>query len=241
MSSKQFNLAAEEYERLVFLDPLNIDFKSNLLRAYRNSGNFKLGLQKVHSFNNDNIYKLPQSLAVEYLSILLFSNSLSEVSSYLQHNSTLNPKNKSIFKWGSIILSNDYKQVQKYLTTTNTTNNLPNEIINISNSAIDYRFKSPLLASSLSTLIPGLGKVYTKNYTDGIMSLLFVAGTAWQSYRGFKKNGTSSISGWVFGTLSLGFYIGNIYGSSKAAKRYNKLKINETNKQVYNFIQSYNF
>ena len=43
----------------------------------------------------------------------------------------------------------------------------------------------------------------------------------WQSYAGFNKNGIESGYGWVFGTLATGFFIGNIYGSAKAANTRN--------------------
>jgi hypothetical protein len=44
----------------------------------------------------------------------------------------------------------------------------------------------------------------------------------WQAYRGFSKSGKNSVYGWVFASLATGFYIGNIFGSHKSAKKYNK-------------------
>ena len=37
----------------------------------------------------------------------------------------------------------------------------------------------------------------------------------------FNEKGIESVYGWIMGTLSVGFYIGNIYGSVKSARLYN--------------------
>jgi hypothetical protein len=74
----------------------------------------------------------------------------------------------------------------------------------------------------MSTFIPGSGKIYTKNWQDGLIALLFVASNAWQAYRGFSKDGVKSTYGWVFGSIGAGFWLGNIYGSYKSAQKFNK-------------------
>jgi hypothetical protein len=66
-----------------------------------------------------------------------------------------------------------------------------------------------------------MGKVYSGRWKDGLVSLLFVGATGFQAYRGFSQKGSESIYGWIMGSLSVGFYIGNIFGSVKAAKIYN--------------------
>ncbi len=213
-----------------------------MVQAYRNSGNFNLALEKIYKFSDENIYTLPERLAIEYLSTLLLTNSSGDIDYFLKNNKTVSLYHKSVFKWGNSMISGEYKNAQKEIDSFNESGNklLP-EMRYITKAALDQRFKSPLLAGSLSTVVPGLGKVYTGNYMDGIVSLLFIAGTAWQSYRGFNKSGVKSVSGWIFGGISMGFYIGNIYGSVKSARRFNKLKIDDTNKEVYNFIQSNSF
>ena len=240
--SKQYKLAAEEYERLVFLDKDNQEFKVKLLQAYRNSGNLGLAINRVYSLGEKNIFDLPRGLSVEYLSSLVFADSLGKINLFLDKNPNITKRDKAVFKCSSLILGRKYRESDEFCKSKTKQNGLiPIKLKMITKDALGRKLKSPLLAGSLSTIVPGLGKVYTKNYVDGLMSLLFVAGSAWQSYKGFKNNGTKSVSGWIFGGISLGFYIGNIYGSAKAAKRYNKLKYNEINNEVYNFIQYYNF
>ncbi len=84
--------------------------------------------------------------------------------------------------------------------------------------------KSPLKAALFSTIIPGAGKIYTGYKHDGIVSFLTIATSAFQAYRGFQKEGVKSVYGWIYGSVGVGFYLGNIYGSWKSAKKYNSEK-----------------
>ncbi len=81
--------------------------------------------------------------------------------------------------------------------------------------------KSPIKALLLSTLIPGAGKIYTGYRHDGFVAFASIATSAFQAYRGFHKAGIKSIYGWIYGGVGVGFYVGNIYGSWKSAKKYN--------------------
>jgi len=82
-------------------------------------------------------------------------------------------------------------------------------------------FKSKFLAGTLSTIIPGLGKIYCRRTADGIYSLILVGLSTWQAYDGFKDDGSESVKGWIFSGIGTAFYIGNIYGSVIAAEVYN--------------------
>jgi len=82
--------------------------------------------------------------------------------------------------------------------------------------------KSEFLAGLMSTIIPGTGKIYCHRTTDGIISLLTIGLTGWQAYDGFRKDGVNSVKGWIYGTISAFFYVGNIYGSVVAVNIYNQ-------------------
>ncbi len=83
-------------------------------------------------------------------------------------------------------------------------------------------YKSGILAGVMSAVIPGTGKIYANRLTDGLYSLIVIGLTGWQTYNGFHKDGIHSTKGWIYGTLSSIFYLGNIYGSAVAVKIYNK-------------------
>ncbi|MBI3194996.1 MAG: hypothetical protein HYZ34_11120 [Ignavibacteriae bacterium] len=74
--------------------------------------------------------------------------------------------------------------------------------------------KSPLFAAGLSAVVPGLGKIYGGQIIDGVFSFVSIALATWQAYDGFSDEGSSSVKGWLVGSLAATFYVGNIYGSA---------------------------
>ena len=47
--------------------------------------------------------------------------------------------------------------------------------------------KNPYIAGMLSALIPGAGKVYSKNINDGLYSMFSVLGTGYVTHNEIKK------------------------------------------------------
>ncbi|MDR3608996.1 MAG: hypothetical protein P4L27_00360 [Ignavibacteriaceae bacterium] len=80
-------------------------------------------------------------------------------------------------------------------------------------------YKSELTAIILSTLIPGAGKIYTEEYSDGIIAFIVTGIMGYISYTDFKAD--HKLRGWVFAGLSTFFYAGNIYGSAASAQIFN--------------------
>lgn len=80
-------------------------------------------------------------------------------------------------------------------------------------------YKSELTAALLSTIIPGLGKIYTKEYSDGIIAFLVTGLMGYIAYTDFKAN--HKFREWLFTGLTAFFYGGNIYGSAASAQIYN--------------------
>ena len=241
-SSQQHSLAAEEYERLIYFDENNVIYKYKLIKSYRLSGDFKSGINRIYSFYGNSLNTLPQSLATEFIKLQILTDSLSVAENFIQQNSTISLENKAIFQSCNLLLSGKYNEASVYLKKAAANNlTLPSNFILLTEKAGQIKFKSPFMAASLSAVIPGTGKFYTKNWTDGIISLLFVASNAWQAYRGFNEHGIKSAYGWTFAGLSASFYIGNVFGSVKAAKRYNIFKKNEIDNQIFEFIRSDSF
>ncbi len=236
LASRQYNLAAEEFERLVFLDKKNDAFKNLLIVAYYKTGNRAKAIERVLELYNDNPVSMPETILGKYLVLLQESDSLPQILRYLDEGIHIKNTDKSLFRWSNLMLNKEYKQAKNFLETQQgLVNN--NEIIRINDFALHQKHKSPWVAGSLSAIVPGLGKVYTGNYVDALMSFIFVGGNAYQAYRGFEKNGKKSAFGWIFGSIATGFYIGNIFGSAKAAIRFNNLKFYETKTKVDTYFQ----
>jgi len=79
--------------------------------------------------------------------------------------------------------------------------------------------KSEALAGALSARVPGSGYVYAGRYGDGAMAFivnaLFIAGTLVA-----VRQENYAVAG-IVGGIGLPFYIGNIYGSAAAARKWN--------------------
>ncbi|MFH1041549.1 MAG: hypothetical protein V1773_10170 [bacterium] len=101
------------------------------------------------------------------------------------------------------------------------------------------KYKSPLTAGLLSSIIPGLGKIYTKNYSDGVTAFLVSGVLGYLAYDNFRaKHNTRA---WIFAGLGGLFYAGNIYGAAASANIYNaQIKIN-LDGEINTFFKSNNY
>jgi TM2 domain-containing membrane protein YozV len=86
----------------------------------------------------------------------------------------------------------------------------------------DLPRKNKYLAGLCSAVIPGAGRFYSGRPMDGVFSFLAVGLTSWQAYDAFDEYGSSSVKGWVYGSIASILYLGNIYGSAVAAQIYNE-------------------
>ncbi len=237
LAGRQYNLAAEELERLVFLDGNNDEYKNLLITAYYKTGNTLKAAERIRQLYKGNLLVMPESISVKYLVLLQESDSLPQILHYLNSGIKIKNSDKLLFQWSNLMLNKSYLQAKKFLETHPQKLGRLQEIVQINNFALQQKLKSPFLAAALSSVIPGLGKVYTGDYVDAVTAFIFVGGNTFQAYRGFKKNGSKSVFGWVFGSIAAGFYIGNIFGSAKAAIRFNNFKFYETKTKVDTYFQ----
>lgn len=100
-------------------------------------------------------------------------------------------------------------------------------------------YKSPLLASCLSAILPGAGKFYTDRWGDGITALITTGLLAFLSIDNF--NADHHFRGWIFAGLGFFFYAGNIYGSAASAYIYNDNVDEEFEREFSNYIQNENY
>jgi len=89
----------------------------------------------------------------------------------------------------------------------------------LSKKANQLKNKSPSLAGVLS-IMPGLGYAYSGHKQTAISSLLVNGLLAYATYTSFKNENYGM--GILTGVFNLSFYIGNIYGATISAKRFNE-------------------
>ena len=230
--SQQFNLAAMEFERLLFMEPDNIKFRQNLIHTYRKSEQFDLGLNRIERWYPATISDT--TIFREYIKIHYLNGSAINALSSLEQQSILPAGEELYYQLSGILLQKNWQGAKGFIE------NNPDqqwagftELCELVHQQEQIKYRKPGMALTLSALVPGMGKIYSKDWKDGLISFLFVATNAFQAYRGFSKDGINSVYGWIFGGLSLGFYTGNLYGSWKSAKDYN-LRLEEA---LYHEIQ----
>lgn len=100
-------------------------------------------------------------------------------------------------------------------------------------------YKSPVTAGILSALIPGSGKIYTGQISEGITSFLLNGLFAFISYNNFQNH--HNVRGWIFAGVTALFYSGNIYGSAVSAQIYNAGIDYEYSERVKKYLSEKNF
>jgi hypothetical protein len=229
--TNQYKFAAEEYGRLIFMFPEEEDYQIGLLKSYRYANDFPKGIlaYKNISYPSLNVKK-------EFIKLSILSGEQTNLTNLLAE---LDPE------------TDIRNNLDLTLRLINPTGHLPSlegirteivnpGLLNLYYESSQLKHKSIFLAGTMSAIIPGTGKLYTGRWKDGLMSLVFVGTSAFQAYRGFEKKGVKSVYGWIMGGLTLGFYFGNIYGSSKSAKNYNSnQRLMYVDKVTHYYIDSF--
>jgi tetratricopeptide (TPR) repeat protein len=107
---------------------------------------------------------------------------------------------------------------------------LRKQLIMLEHNRNQVRPKSPLLAGTLSTLIPGLGKVYIRRPGDALFSFGMIDLFALLTYKAFQAD--LLVTGVLSGGLTLSLYLGTIYGSYLGAELYNRHLDDDWQKQL---------
>ncbi len=239
LKSGQFELASKELERLVFLEPNNDSLKLNLIKSYRLSKKIDLAISRTQQMYNE-IYNLPYPMAIEYSKLLMEKRDWKASESFFNESKNISSDNKLLLGASVAIFDNSFKKAGTKLDKLERKDNpLALEYVEIIKKGQKQELKSPALAGILSTLLPGSGKFYSKNWKDGLISFVFISALSFNSYRNFNKHGVNNYRGWLNGGIATGFYLGNIYGSVKSAKDYNKKKINILQHEASNYFNTY--
>jgi TM2 domain-containing membrane protein YozV len=86
--------------------------------------------------------------------------------------------------------------------------------------------KSPFLGGFLSVVVPGAGKIYAGRVFDGIVSLIVNASTGYSAYRAYRNG--RGLEFYLYSSLFLIFYLGDVYGSYVAVNEYNSVSLEKT-------------
>jgi len=230
--------AAGEYQRYLFYSPQDSD--GTLYRigiCYRRAGDTEKAIstfRRVTTEHTDSSFRFPASYQIAYSYFI--SGQYEKSIQYLNQvvGDAKNPDERGKFAalaaYSYLHKRQWHKAEQALGSKTFADENLNRITSSLRASAqegMNLSRKSPLLAGLLSAVVPGTGKIYCKQYGDGLYSLILVGVTGLLAWDGFRDDGVRSVSGWILGSISGVFYTGNVYGSSVAARVYNRqLEIN---------------
>ncbi len=125
--------------------------------------------------------------------------------------------------WADNILRLRKRRLKKWIRTERFSDTARfSRFSNTINYRLSLHRKKPWLAGGMSTLIPGTGKMYSGHWIDGVFSLATISAYGTVAAAGFSEHGSSSVAGWIYGFCAAGFYAGNIYGSVREARHYNR-------------------
>lgn len=220
VKTHQYQLAVEEWERIIFMAPENDSLKLELLRTLRLKQDFKSGVFKTETWFPQ-LPQVPRPFAIEYSRMLLLSGTYSKAGFFLDTNRNLLTEERQFFKLNRLLLAEDWEAAIDLYGKSPNLKAIDPGYQRLMDDLSHRKYKSAGLAMGLSMVVPGSGKLYTRDWQDALLSMLSIGTFAWQSYNGFRRDGTNSVYGWVFGGLGFGFYSGNVYGSYKAARKYN--------------------
>ncbi len=233
---KDYLRAIDEYQKYseVFSDDtvkFKIGLSYSLMDNYSNAQNAFMKIQSNSSLH---------SLAVLEIYKASFQNDASNFRN--QFDSTkVNPMNINeflkLYNYSFLFSSEKIPLKSKFLSVF--TNKEKYELENFYNFKIDPPTKSPVLASILSAIIPGLGKIYSNQIGDGITSFISTGLLAFLAYDNFHAN--HKFRGWLFTGLGGMFYAGNIYGSAASAQIYNAELFFNFNSTLNIYLENKNF
>lgn len=219
--SGRYGWAAEEYGRLLRWRPASDTFQYMMLNCYRRDMNYTQGMQQgLQLYRQNHLHTARPS--IELVKLMLLDDSTGMALWLLPRLDAIDTSGKTRLWFDGCMLNADWKAARSAYTLSIEDFDKREAFLydSLLCRAEHLHNKNPLLAGMLSTVVPGLGKVYAGRWRDGVMAAAVIAAMGYTAYEGFHMRGTRSVLGWMFGGLTLGFYAGDIYGSIKAARLY---------------------
>lgn len=235
--NKDYLRAIDEYERyLKMCENDSIQFK--IAYGFLQMGNYQNAIEKFSAIkSNSNFY---DAAGIEKLKVFFLANDtssfISEADLLLQSN---NPYNNNVLRFkNSFLLFTENLPAKDILLSPFTF-----EGKSIISDFYDWKknppYKSERIAGILSTIIPGSGKIYTENYSDGITAFILTGLFGYLAYSNFEHE--HNFRAWAFTGLAAGFYAGNIYGSIASAQIFNARLNFEFDEGVKLFLENNNY
>ncbi|MGD1006581.1 MAG: hypothetical protein ABR980_05045 [Ignavibacteriaceae bacterium] len=216
---KDYLRAANEYERILSLvQNDSIEFKIAL--SYLEMGNFSEASTRFNSIKkSSSFYKSAQAQSLKSVfqtgDIVQFRNQYLDINSNKAYLDSAGMA--SLYMFSFLLTEEPLPNEDEFIKTFPIAEK--SKIKNFYDWKQDPLEKSPLKAAIFSAVIPGAGKIYANEYSDGIYAFIATLVAGYLAFDNFKAG--HDFRGWIFCGLTAGFYAGNIYGSAAAVQIYN--------------------
>lgn len=219
-NTQQYELAQHELERIRFFCKPDSTTQLILLKSYRKMNRFDKANTFFAQKTISELNRLSPDYKNEYIRLLMSQQLYGQVQQTFEQGFDIKEKNEMLL--GTELLlenwTNAYLMGKKLIDDHN---NKLERLMNIAERSYFSKRKKPWIATIMSVIFPGSGKVYSGYLGDGIISFLFTASTSYFAYRAFDKYGTQKVYPWMVSGLAISYYGANIYGGNRAAVRYN--------------------
>lgn len=235
---KDYLRAANEYERLIaHNDNDTIIFKTGLaylfISDYRSSIDYFSKITFSSSFYNGS--NLEQMKARYLMDDFVGMRAFYKNNFFDEENS--HGSGAKLFNFSYLATDDELPQKEKFLLPFDQSDQ--EKLSSFYDWKKDPPYKSPFLAGVLSAIIPGSGKIYTNDISDGIFAFLVTGVFTFLAYDNFRAD--HDTRAWIFTGLATLFYSGNVYGSVAAAQIYNAKITFDFNDGLNVFLQNKNY
>ena len=188
----------------------------NVAKCYRNLGRYAksseiLNNMIIMSTDTSLIYHTNYEIAINLLYQKKYLHSISMIKSNINIlvDNDLKCKYNDLLAF-SYLLNMDFENASQLVLNSNNLSFI-NRVQPLIIQGKTLSNKSPLLSGGMSSIIPGLGRIYCNRFWEGLQSLFVISLLAYQSYDGYHTENSTKF--YIYGSIGLGFYISNIYGS----------------------------
>ncbi|MCF6365535.1 MAG: hypothetical protein L3J35_04970 [Bacteroidales bacterium] len=236
---RDFNSAVKEYEQLLNIFPENEEYFNRLILSYLNLNKPSVAVNKIKDKFGEDFKSYSVDILKSYIQLLILSEQYKLCRKVIKEQTQLSKQERAEYVLALLLIEHKSKDAKGFINTVTRFGNPGvkfTELSELYENKKKVKYKNPILASVLSIIIPGLGKIYSNDTKNGVSNFSIIGLYTWQSYRGFKLESIKSVYGWGFGALATGFYIGNIFGAAESAKRENNFNNRKVKEKVIQII-----
>jgi TM2 domain-containing membrane protein YozV len=156
---------------------------------------------------------------------------------FVNDNNKYQTEGQKLFNFSYLFTDEPLPSKKEFLSPFET--NEKQKVSRFYNWKKDPPYKSSTVAGIMSAIIPGSGKVYVGEVSDGIVAFLVTGIFVFLAYDNFQAGHTSRA--WIFTGAAALFYGGNIYGSVAAAQVHNAKITFEFNESLNIHLKKNNY